>query len=104
MPQASARVSEEIDAEIREYSAEHDLSRSDAIRALIERGTEYDRVQQDRERLKRNMQQLIEQQEEKQELVRYAQQERTISERKEARRSRPLWVKAYRFVVGEPSA
>ena len=100
MPQASARVSEEIDAEIREYSAEHDLSRSDAIRALIERGTEYDRVQQDRERLKRNMQQLIEQQEEKQELVEYVGEERTIQQRREARRSAPLWRRAKWFVFG----
>ena len=100
MPQASARVSEEIDAEIREYSAEHDLSRSDAIRALIERGTEYDRVQQDRERLKRNMQQLIEQQEEKQELVEYVGEERTIQQRREARRNAPLWRRAKWFVFG----
>ena len=100
MPQASARVSEEIDDEIREFSAEHDLSRSDAIRALIERGTEYDRVQRENDRLQRAQTQLIDQREENQELVEYVEREKSIQERREARLGAPLWRRAKWFVFG----
>jgi hypothetical protein len=46
------------------------------------------------------MQQLIEQQEEKQELVEYVGEERTIQQRREARRNAPLWRRAKWFVFG----
>ena len=69
MQQVSARVPEEVEENIVAFSDENDIKKSEAIRTLLERGLEYDRIQSENERLQQNLQQLIQQREEHTELV-----------------------------------
>ena len=105
MPQYSVRVSEELGERIEAYADEYDGSQSDALRDLLRRGTEYDRIQQENDRLRNAQTQLIEQREENQELVEYAETERSIREREAKQRERhrqaTLWRRAYWFVFGQ---
>ena len=100
MPQASARVSEDVNDGIEAYSVEHNVSRSDAIRALLERGIEYDRVQSENDRLRRQLQATNARQEDVGELVEYVEQEKSLKERERERRDAPLWRRARWFVFG----
>jgi len=100
MPQASARVSEDVNDGIKAYSVEHDISRSDAIRALLERGIEYDRVRNENDRLRRQLQATNARQEDVGELVEYVEQEKSLKERERERRDAPLWRRARWFVFG----
>ena len=72
---------EALDAVARE---EHDGNRSEAIRALIDKGLRYDDrvtdLEIENERLHRERRQLLEQREENQELVRYVEGERSWRE------------------------
>jgi chromosome segregation ATPase len=88
MPQYSVRVSEELGERIEAYADEYDGSQSDALRDLLRRGTEYDSIRQERDRLRNAQTQLIEQREENQELVEYVQRERALQERREERARR----------------
>lgn len=100
MPQASARVSEELDTDIRAFADEHDLSRSDTIRELLSRGVEYDRVQTENDRLRRQLQATNARQEDVGELVEYVEEERAIQQRREERRDAPVWRRAKWWVLG----
>lgn len=100
MPQASARVSENVSAEIDAYSDEHDCSRSTAIRELLQRGVEYDRVRNENDRLQRNLQQLIGQREEHGELVEYVEEERALQQRRQERQDAPAWRRAKWWLFG----
>jgi urease accessory protein UreF len=104
MPQASARVSGDVDDGIEAYSDEHDVSRSDAIRELLQRGVEYDRVQNENERLRRQLQAVNARQEDVGELVEYVERERSLQERREERErereNAPVWTRARWFILG----
>ena len=104
MPRASARISEDLDSEIEAFADEHDLTRSDAIRELLQRGVEYDRVRTENDRLQRNLQQLIDQREEHTELVEYVEEERSLQQRRAERRDAPLWRRAKWWVLGRTDA
>jgi predicted nucleic acid-binding Zn-ribbon protein len=66
---------------------------------------EYERqladAQQENERLQRERRQILEQREQNRELVAFADQQQSILERQEARRARPVWSRAFRWVIGE---
>ncbi|XVH33874.1 hypothetical protein ACNS7O_18935 (plasmid) [Haloferacaceae archaeon DSL9] len=78
MEQIAARVPEEIDQSIETFSDENDCSRSEAIRTLLERGVEYDRLQIENERLRNEKRTIINQRDEHTELVEYVQAERDV--------------------------
>lgn len=83
MENLPAKVPEELLERIEEYADDHhDGNRSEAVRELLRRGLEYDEIERDRDRLERQYRQLIERQEERQELVRYVEQERTLEEKR----------------------
>jgi len=100
MPQASARVSGAVDDGIEAYSDEHDVSRSDAIRELLQRGVEYDRVQNENERLRRQLQAVNARQEDVGELVEYVERERSIQDQERERRNAPAWRRARWWLFG----
>ena len=66
---------------------------------------EYERqladLRKENERLQRERRQILEQREENRELVAFADQQQSILERQEARRARPVWARAIRWVIGE---
>jgi predicted nuclease with TOPRIM domain len=100
MPQASARVSADVNEGIEAYSAEHDVSRSDAIRALLEQGIEYDRVQAENDRLRRQLQATNARQEDVGELVEYVEQEKSMQEQRQERLNALIWRRAKHWVFG----
>jgi metal-responsive CopG/Arc/MetJ family transcriptional regulator len=100
MPTYSVRASGDLADEIEAFADAYDGSRSDALRELLRRGTAYEDIQRDRERLRDAQTQLIEQREENQELVEYVEQEKSLQERERERRDAPLWRRARWFVFG----
>jgi metal-responsive CopG/Arc/MetJ family transcriptional regulator len=100
MPTYSVRASGDLADEIEAFADAYDGSRSDALRELLRRGTAYEDIQRDRERLRDAQTQLIEQREENQELVEYVEQEKSLKERERERRDAPLWRRARWFVFG----
>ena len=111
MPQYSVRVSEELGERIEAYADEYDGSQSDALRELLRRGTEYEDIQRDRDRLRNAQTQLIEQREENQELVEYVEREKSMQERREERerkreerRNAPAWRRAKWWLFGRAEA
>ncbi|EMA55684.1 ribbon-helix-helix protein, CopG family [Halococcus salifodinae] len=57
-------------------------------------------LERENERLQRERRQLLEQREEHTELVRYAEQQRSVVERREERRDAPVWRRAKWWVLG----
>ena len=102
MQQISARVPEATKTSVEAYSDENDLTQSEAIRDLLERGFEYKRLQRENERLQGNLQQLLEQREEHTELVRYAEDQRDENQSARERRKKPAWTRAWWWLTGEP--
>ena len=111
MPRYSVRVSEELDERIEAYTDEYGGSQSAALRELLRRGTEYEDLQRDRDRLRNAQTQLIEQREANQELVEYVEREKSMQERREERerkreerRNAPAWRRAKWFIFGRSEA
>ena len=111
MPRYSVRVSEELDERIEAYTDEYGGSQSAALRELLRRGTEYEDIQRDRDRLRNAQTQLIEQREANQELVEYVEREKSMQERREERerkreerRNAPAWHRAKWWLLGRPEA
>lgn len=100
MQQVSARVPEGVEDDIETFSDENDMSKSEAIRTLLERGLEYERIQTENERLQQSLQQLVQQREEHTELVEYVEEERSLQRRREERRDAPAWRRAKWWLLG----
>ena len=79
-------------------------SRSEAIRELVDRGFEYEDLQQENERLRNEKQTILNQRNENKQLVEYLQKEREIQmqERmdRQERRKQPVWVRLRDWVLG----
>ena len=71
----ASRVPEDTDASIEEYADKNEISKSDAIRELLKRGIEYDRLQTENERLRNEKRMIINQRDEHRELVEYVEDE-----------------------------
>ena len=92
----------ELEDKIEQMREKLDAVREQAADAeeLTERVTELER---ENERLQRERRQLLEQREEHKELVRYAEQQRSVLERQEKRRDAPVWRRAKWWVLGRSS-
>lgn len=79
-------------------------SRSEAIRELVDRGFEYEELEQENERLRNEKQTILNQRNENRELVEYLQRERELQleerERRRDREQQPVWVRLRDFVFG----
>jgi metal-responsive CopG/Arc/MetJ family transcriptional regulator len=83
MGRFSASIDDDVQEDLEEYAEEHhDGNRSAAVETLVERGLEYDDVVQERDRLDRQLKQLIEQRETSDEIVEYVEVEKTLQERR----------------------
>jgi Arc/MetJ-type ribon-helix-helix transcriptional regulator len=127
MPRITVSISDEQDAMLDDLSGasnpypsksaavrafldgDEGVQRSDAVSderdELAERVT---KIEQENERLHRERRQLLEQREENQELVAYAEEQRSIerrrADREERRERAPVWRRAKWWVLGGPSA
>jgi Arc/MetJ-type ribon-helix-helix transcriptional regulator len=119
MGQISVKLADDrIDELDREAETNGFASRADLVREAIDSRNEssederelqetvddlrsqLDDLRRENDRLRRERRQILEQRNENQQLVRFAEQQRTVLERKEERRSKPLWSRAFRFVFG----
>jgi len=80
MKTITIRIPEDDLESIDEEAGEHDATRSEYVRTLIERGRGYEDLQRERDRLDRELAQLLDQREEHTELVRYVEEERSWRE------------------------
>ena len=103
MPRLTITVTDEQNELLAELSSDEGPyeSKSEAVRSFIESGEDTEQLRREVERLNRERRQLLEQREENQQLARFAEEQQSVLERQEARRSRPIWTRAYRLVFGE---
>jgi SOS response regulatory protein OraA/RecX len=81
--------------------------RSKAVRDLLDRGFSYEDLQRELEQtearvedLRRQLQQANSRQDDVTELVEYVEEERAVQQRREERRSAPVWTRARRWLFG----
>ncbi|PSP88731.1 hypothetical protein BRC90_06820 [Halobacteriales archaeon QS_4_69_34] len=101
MQKISVTLRDEQVAQLSDLVGDEYTDRSKAVRALIDRGLEYDDLETENDRLRAENRALIEQREEHDELVRYAEQHRPVMEREQERRAAPAWQRAKWWLLGE---
>jgi Arc/MetJ-type ribon-helix-helix transcriptional regulator len=96
----AARVSPDTAAEIERLQNDGERSQSEAVRELLRRGIEADRLRRERDSLQNQLNTLAGREREHGELVEYVQEERSIQERQEERRDAPAWRRAKWWLLG----
>jgi Arc/MetJ-type ribon-helix-helix transcriptional regulator len=96
----AARVSPDTAAEIERLQNDGERSQSEAVRELLRRGIEADRLRRERDSLQNQLNTLAGREREHGELVEYVQEERSIQERREERRDAPAWRRAKWWLLG----
>jgi predicted transcriptional regulator len=82
MQQLTIRVSDETATEIEQMADEQETSKSKVTRELLERGSEYEQLQTECDRLRREKRQILAQRDENRQLVEYVEQERSNAEKR----------------------
>ncbi|SIS00752.1 hypothetical protein SAMN05421858_5133 [Haladaptatus litoreus] len=100
MEQITARVETELAEEIERRASEHDVSKSEATRTLLERGTEYAELENENKRLRNQLQALTARQNEHEELVEYVEREKSLQTRREERNAAPAWERFRMWLLG----
>jgi Arc/MetJ-type ribon-helix-helix transcriptional regulator len=104
----AARVPPDTAAEIERLQNDGERSQSEAVRELLRRGTEADRLRRERDSLQNQLNTLAGREREHGELVEYVEEQRSIerrrADRNDRRRSANLLQRAWWFVTGEPDA
>lgn len=105
MPRITVSVSEDQAERIEDLAGEDGpySSKSEVMRYFIQRSQEADDLERENERLHRERRQLLDQREERNELVRYAEDQREEEQRARERREQPVWTRMRWWVLGEPS-
>ena len=79
-------------------------SRSEAARMMIDRGFEYEDLEQENERLRNEKRTILNQRDENKELVEYLRRERELQleerERRRDREQQPVWLRLRDWVLG----
>ena len=104
MPRITVSVSDEQAERIEDLAGEEGphSSKSEVMRYFIRRSQEADELEQENERLHRERRQLLDQRKERNELVRYAEDQRDQDQRARERRKKPAWTRAWWWLTGEP--
>lgn len=98
--QVTARVPDELYAEIKAVSNEIDGSRADAIRTLLRKGLEYDEIAEENERLKSQLAAVNNRIDEVNDLVEYVEETRTLERRRLEQQEAPIWRRARWWLLG----
>lgn len=101
MDQITIRISAELREKIEEEAEEKDVSKSEVARNRLEMGFDYDQLQNKVDRLESEKQMIIQDREEKQELVKFAEKQKSILEKREERRNMPVWKRAKHWILGK---
>jgi hypothetical protein len=104
MEHVATRVPEDIHAEIQEIQDVNDCSQSEAVRDLLRRGMEHERLQRERDSLQNQLNTLAGKERAVKGLVSVRKREESIEARREDRRDAPLWRRAKWYVFGRGEA
>lgn len=88
MERLTIRVPEELLEEIEDRASADGVSQSEAARQLLRRGTEYDRIRDERDRLERQLSAVNARQDDVSELVEYVEEQREAERYRDQRRRR----------------
>jgi metal-responsive CopG/Arc/MetJ family transcriptional regulator len=113
MAQTTLRLPADMLDALDNEADEHDASRSEYIRDILASRHEHDgmhdeytrriaELERENERLHRERRQLLDQRDEHQELVRYADNERQMEQRREQRRQANILRRAWWYLAGTP--
>lgn len=106
VPRLTITITDEQDALLNEKTGDCGKyeSKSEAVRSFIQRGEEatrrIDALENENERLRRQLQARNAREDDVTELVEYVEQERTLRERREERRDAPAWTRAKWWLLG----
>ena len=106
MPRITVSLSDQQAARIEDLAGDEGpySSKSKVMRYFIHRSQEADDLKQENERLHRERRQLLDQRKERNELVRYAEDQRDQEQRARDRRQQPAWTRAWWWLIGEPDS
>jgi Arc/MetJ-type ribon-helix-helix transcriptional regulator len=96
----AARVSPDTAAEIERLQNDGERSQSEAVRELLRRGIEADRLRRERDSLQNQLNTLAGREREHGELVEYVEREKSLRERERERRDAPAWRRAKWWLLG----
>lgn len=99
----TTRIDEDTHRKLKAEADERDASMSEVARERIEKGMDYDEIKRERDRLRGHMETLIEDREERTELVEYVERERRLDRQRERRRQAPAWRRAKWWLLGAPA-
>lgn len=85
---------------LEEQADEDDRSISELVREHVEKGLEYDDLKRENERLQRQLTAANSRYEEHTELVRFAEEQRELDQRRKEREDAPVWTRAKWWVLG----
>lgn len=105
MPRVSASVSDEQAELINDLAGPDGSyeSKSEVVRACITAYNRVDELERENERLHRERRQLLEQREEHNDLVRYADDQRKQEQRAREKEEQPIWTRATWWFFGRPT-
>lgn len=100
MESVSTRLTDETARLIRETADERGVSQAEVLREVIEKGLDYDELETENDRLRRQLQATNQRVEEHQDLVEYVEEERSLSKQ---RAQAGMLTRAKWWLTGMPS-
>ncbi|MCL7417444.1 MAG: ribbon-helix-helix protein, CopG family [Halalkalicoccus sp.] len=100
MERLTVRVPEDLLEEVERVAAADDVSQSEAARQLLRRGTAYDDLKQENERLRDQLAATNRRVDQHTELVEYVREEREVDRRRQERMDAPAWRRAKWWLLG----
>ena len=100
MRHVATRVPDDVHDEIQRLQDVNDCSQSEAVRTLLRRGIEHERLQRERDALQNQLNTLAGTERAVKDLVRVREREERVEEHHRERRNAPVWRRAKWFVFG----
>ncbi|WP_122090355.1 ribbon-helix-helix protein, CopG family [Halalkalicoccus subterraneus] len=100
MEPVTIRIPDDTYRTLAEEADESGRSMSEVVRERVERGMDYEEIKRERDRLRSEKRTLIQDREERTDLVEYVEQERELQARREERKDAPVWRRAKWWVFG----
>lgn len=100
--QVTARVDDDLYAEIIAVSDEINGTKADAMRTLMRQGLEIDKIKQENKNLKDQLAATNQRIDDTKELVEYVEEERELQRQRQQKENAPVWKRAKWWVLGVP--
>jgi metal-responsive CopG/Arc/MetJ family transcriptional regulator len=104
MDSITLRLESELIEGLDSEADDRGVSRSEYAREILRSRNEHARIQEENERLRRQLQAMSSRQEDVGELVEYVERERSLQEQERERRNAPAWRRAKWWLLGRSDA